>query len=281
MDVTNLRGETQGRTAQVKARRDIQSHQRRFARRGNPKQGARAKCRTVAANVGESAPTEPTTLSDVMVDNHIISDTSEHLQQYINRNATYEAQKAMAITVMTTAITKWGCSILEAANRAADCCGFSSKTVRKWASSYIISTCTLSPDDITDEFITGQLSSNRGDHDTHTGSLLHDEDFQLAARTFVRKHACRKGQPNLTCKMFADWIDEEYGQRIHDDTARRWMISLGFSRVHHQKGVYFDGHDRDDVVVNRNNFKGKWRSLTKNLSHAIVVHPNWHLQRSH
>ena len=169
----------------------------------------------------------------------------------------------MAITVMTTAITKWGCSILEAANRAADCCGFSSKTVRKWASSYIISTCTMSSDDITDEFITGQLSSNRGDHDTHTGSLLHDEDFQLAARTFVRKHACRKGQLNLTCKMVANWIDEEYGQRIHDDTARRWMISLGFSKVHHQKGVYFDGHDRGDDVVYRNNFLRKMEEFDK------------------
>ena len=76
LDVTNLCGETQSRAARVKARRDIQSHQRRFAPRGNPKQGARAKCQTVAANVGESAPTEPTTLSDVMDDTHIISDTS-------------------------------------------------------------------------------------------------------------------------------------------------------------------------------------------------------------
>ena len=82
LDVTNLCGKTQGRTARVKARRDIQSHQRHFAPRGNPKQGARAKSWTVAANVGESAPTEPTTSSDVMDDNHIISDTSEYLQQY-------------------------------------------------------------------------------------------------------------------------------------------------------------------------------------------------------
>ena len=86
----------------------------------------------------------------------------------------------MAITVMTTAIAKWDCGILEAANRAADCCGFSSKTVRKWASSYIISTCTVLPVDITDEFLTGQLS-NCGDHDTDIGSWLHNEAFQLAA----------------------------------------------------------------------------------------------------
>ena len=112
LDVTNLCGETQARTARVKARREIQSHQRCFAPRGKPKQGARAKCLTAAANVGESAPTEPTTLSDVMDDNHIISDTWEHIQQYTKRKASYEAQKAMAIAVMTTAITKWGCNII-------------------------------------------------------------------------------------------------------------------------------------------------------------------------
>ena len=31
-------------------------------------------------------------------------------------------------------------------------------------------------------------------------------------------------------------------------------MELRFSKVHHQKGVYFDGHDRDDVVSYRNYF---------------------------
>ena len=63
----------------------------------------------------------------------------------------------MAIAIVTTAITKWGCSILQAADHAADCCGFSSKTVRQWASSFVIATCTSSPDNMTDEFIAEQL----------------------------------------------------------------------------------------------------------------------------
>ena len=54
--------------------------------------------------------------------------------------------------------------------------------------------------------------------------------------------------------MFAEWIHKEYNRRVHDDTARRWLVKLGFSRVHHQKGVNFDGHDRDDVVQYTNKY---------------------------
>ena len=41
------------------------------------------------------------------------------------------------------------------------------------------------------------------------------------------------------------------------------MITLGFSRVHHQKGVYFYGHDRDDVVMYRNSFLKTMEELDK------------------
>ena len=33
--------------------------------------------------------------------------------------------------------------------------------------------------------------------------------------------------------------------------------------MHHQKGVYFDGHDRDDVVLYRNYFLHKFDKLDK------------------
>ena len=54
--------------------------------------------------------------------------------------------------------------------------------------------------------------------------------------------------------MFADWVHTEYDTELHEETARKWLGELGFTRLHHQKGVYFDGHDRDDVVTYRNNF---------------------------
>ena len=41
------------------------------------------------------------------------------------------------------------------------------------------------------------------------------------------------------------------------------MTTLGFSRVQHQKGVYFDGHDREDVVLYRNIFLTTMEDLDK------------------
>ena len=96
-----------------------------------------------------------------------------------------------------------------------------------------ISTCPLN--DMSDECITDILSSGRGHCDNHAANSLQDEYFCLAAREYVRKHACRKGEPS---KMFAEWIDNEYGKRLRDETARRWLAKLGFCRVHHQKGVW-------------------------------------------
>ena len=54
--------------------------------------------------------------------------------------------------------------------------------------------------------------------------------------------------------MLADRVKTEYNCTIHETTARRWIHQLGFSRIHHQKGVYFDGHVQADVVVCRNEF---------------------------
>lgn len=108
---------------------------------------------------------------------------------------------------MATAISEWECSITEAASRAADCTGFTVETVRQWAFSYI----TMAPsENISDEYIAQELACNRGCHDSHTDSLVDDEEFQLAAREFVRKNANRKGERNLTCKMFTEWVQNNY-----------------------------------------------------------------------
>jgi len=37
-------------------------------------------------------------------------------------------------------------------------------------------------------------------------------------------------------------------------TAARWLIKLGFRICHIQKGVYVDGHEREEVVVARKKY---------------------------
>ena len=100
------------------------------------------------------------------------------------------------------------------------------------------------------------LSSLRGNH-PKVSTLIRDEEFQMKAREFVRKNAYRKGEPNLTVREFAGWVREGWQVDICDDTARRWLHKLGFSRVNHSKGVYFDGHERADVVEYRSKYLDK------------------------
>ena len=119
----------------------------------------------------------------------------------------------------------------------------------------------ITPENVTDDDIEAELSSGRG-RDVPS-SLIFDENFQLDARSFVRSNACKKGEPNLTIADFTAWIERTYGHTVGRETARRWLIILGFGQLHHQKGVYFDGHDRPDVVEHRKEFLSKLAELDK------------------
>ena len=188
------------------------------------------------------------------------------LLSYIHRNASYEIQKGLAVSLMATAMTKWGYSITDAAQIASEYTDISPGTIRKWASSFFIGLHNLvqtSPDNVNDECIEDELSSERGHSHSSPSSLIHDEQFQLEARTYIRQNAYVKGEPNLTVDKFMEWVASTYKTTIHKETARRWFHELGFSRVHHQKGVYFDGHDRSDVVAYRNSFLADMEALDK------------------
>ena len=120
---------------------------------------------------------------------------------YIQRNASYEVQKAVAISIMATAMTDH--NITEASQIASDCTQFSPEVVRRWALSFFIELqemhmIQVSPENVTDELIEDQLSSERGHRHTCPSSLIHDENFQLAARSYVRENAYIKGEQNLT-----------------------------------------------------------------------------------
>ena len=157
------------------------------------------------------------------------------------------------------------CSITRAAQIACDCTQISQETVRRSANCYFFGLhdrFVASPENVTDEDIEEELSSERGHSHSSPSSLIHDKAFQLAARSFVGEHAYIKGDPNLTVCKFAEWVNTTYSNNAHPETTHRWLYELGFSRVHHQKGVYFDGHDRSDVQY-RNQFLATMKELDK------------------
>ena len=66
---------------------------------------------------------------------------------------------------MATAMTQLGCSITHAAQIASECTQFSQETVRRWANCYFVGLhdrFVASPENVTDEDIEEELSSERG-----------------------------------------------------------------------------------------------------------------------
>ena len=78
---------------------------------------------------------------------------------------------------------------------------------------------------------------------------------------FVRENTHVKGWPNLTTHSFCLWINETllpneslepgFPRRVSVETARRWLHELGFETLSSSKGLFFDGHEREDVVEAR------------------------------
>jgi hypothetical protein len=87
-------------------------------------------------------------------------------------------------------------------------------------------------------------------------SLLKDETIKAAARTWLTE------QPvgSITPQNFAHGLNTQVlpslgvslTKPLCERTARRWLIQLGWSRTVLRKGVYMDGHEREDVVKYRN-----------------------------
>ena len=50
---------------------------------------------------------------------------------------------------------------------------------------------------------------------------------------------------------------------VCSETARVRLHNLGFSQKKHHKSVYFDGHERDDVVMYREEFLQKLEELDR------------------
>ena len=107
------------------------------------------------------------------------------------------------------------------------------------------------------------LSSDRGKGVKNPLSLIRDEHFKLKAREYVRANSCKRGEPNLTTDMFQKWVQEQFHYEICTETARLWLRFLGFSQKYHKKGVYFDGHERQDVVEYRKQFVQQLHELDR------------------
>lgn len=86
----------------------------------------------------------------------------------------------------------------------------------------------------------------------HKNALSHfDEAVQRRAREYLADLPTGKVTPKGLQKAINEIIFPELGikpkQPISVQTARRWLIRLGWRHTQIRKGVYMDGHECDDV----------------------------------
>jgi hypothetical protein len=120
---------------------------------------------------------------------------------------------------------------------------YTARKIRKWAEFYLQNQAL--PD------------HSQGKH-IKTKSLIFDEDIASKCRQFLKKQI----NDAITGQSFAHWIhnnlhlevDLPRPVQISSKTAVRWLHSLGMSYVKYTKGLYIDGHERDDVVSYRDGF---------------------------
>ncbi len=127
--------------------------------------------------------------------------------------------------------------------------GKSDRTIRQWKADFLQH---------------GSIPDNKQGKYQRSGVLWSSEDINKKATKYIRENANVKGRPNLTTSSFCRWINNDllpnvslppgYPRRVSIETARRWLHELGFVILSGNKGMFFDGHERDDVVVARKNF---------------------------
>ena len=101
--------------------------------------------------------------------------------------------------------------------------------------------------------------------------ILNDESLRERASQWVRDHAFMKGSPNMNASMFCEFVNStllpshhlppNFPRNISLRTAIRWLHKLGFKPMSHKKGIYIDGHEREDVVKDRTSFLNEIHSL--------------------
>ena len=106
--------------------------------------------------------------------------------------------------------------------------------------------------------LTGNLPlSFQGMHQK-TKSLKHDEDFMAKCADWLKLQSPNQRTPQRFQKHLNEnvlpLLTGAINTNVSENTARRWMHHVGYVYGLWKKGVYIDGHERDDVKAYRKSF---------------------------
>ncbi len=176
------------------------------------------------------------------------------LQTRTERNTSFITQKVVALQMFDAYIST-GMGILEACKLAGLATCFSDQGIRKWSQEIYADFFGIlsSLEDLPDERLDDELVYGRGKH-LKWLFLIQDENFRCDLRNLVVEKGYVKGRPNLTLQDVITWLKEKYEVDVCKTTVCAWLHEMGFSYEQHTKGVYFEGHERDDVVASRRSY---------------------------
>ena len=174
----------------------------------------------------------------------------------------------MAMMIYDNYVERFGLLKTAAAKEVGLLLGVNEKTVRKWRAEFYLNGGVFS-------------ETSQGKHSRYI--VVDDEEYKDIALKWIRENAVVKGKPNLTATMFCEWLNTELLPLVADhhpeapknvstSTATRWLHKLGFSPSSTKKGVYIDGHERQDVIDYRKLYLKKMEILE--TTHAQPPQPS-------
>ncbi|KNE92083.1 hypothetical protein PSTG_14515 [Puccinia striiformis f. sp. tritici PST-78] len=108
-----------------------------------------------------------------------------------------------------------------------------------------------------------EISFMCGGNRTNHKSLINNTEIRQALFTWAASQIPGEVNP-ITFKEYAvGTVLPRFGiqKNIAQSTITRWMVKLGFSPQAYKKLLYFDGHERPDVVVARKKYIADYRRL--------------------
>lgn len=168
-----------------------------------------------------------------------------------------EDTQMIAMMIYDNYIERFGLLKTAAAKEVGLLLGINEKTIHKWKAKFCLNGGVFS-------------ETNQGKYSRYV--VVDDEEYKHIALKWIRENATVKGKPNLTAARFCEWLNSELlpvvgnhhpkaPKKVSTTTATRWLHKLGFSPSSTKKGVYIDGHERQDVVDYRKLFLRKMEIL--------------------
>ena len=169
-----------------------------------------------------------------------------------------EQRRLLGVILMESFKSRQKMNVKDAAREAGSIIGFNEKTIRRHRNDFFSNK--------------GKLTlSRQGKYERHC--VYHDEDLNRKAREWVRENAFKKGAPNMNAAAFCEFVNNKllpsshlppfFPRSVSLRTAVHWLRHLGFKPRSHKKGVYIDGHEREDVVKHRIEYLKVMAELSK------------------